>query len=280
VTADQRTCEQCGNSFVANAPHQRFDHDECRYQHHIEQSVAAACQRVEPHPLQEVRDQRTVSKHDRDLGGLIKQAIVDRIKTTGECFPDDLIGLYPEGEVDRCRQLATAQFGSLSAPRGSREPLIREKGRRKSSIPARKGGKATVWEFTPAGRIHYGLSASSPIGLSSGPSGGLVAAAQSGGEERQSAGTGSENAEGTKPTPMGALDRPDGQPDPSDGAASSLAANSGALSGVGNTPVKSKSDAVPLPPTVAADSGAPDSLVELDGARRAPSMYDPFEDAA
>lgn len=163
--------EECSEPFIPTRPHQRFHSEPCRYaQWELDQARGSAedgAQRVDgqaTQPLQAVRDQRTVSRHDRDLGGLIRQAIVDRIKTTGECFPDDLIPLYPEGEVDRCRELATAQFGSLAASRKGREPLIREKGRRKSSIPARKGAKASVWEFTPAGRIHYGLSASPPTG--------------------------------------------------------------------------------------------------------------------
>lgn len=99
------------------------------------------------HPLQTVRDQQAVKKHNRDLGGLIRQAIIDQIKTTGECFADDLVELYPEGEVKECRRLATAQFGSLVA-RG----LIHEKERRKSTFASRKGSKSGVYSFTQLGR--------------------------------------------------------------------------------------------------------------------------------
>jgi hypothetical protein len=99
------------------------------------------------HPLQEVRDERATKKHNRDLGGLIKQAIVDQIKTTGECHADDLIELYPEGEVDLCRRLATAQFGSMASRK-----LIRKDGWRPTKNAARKGGGGWIWKFTQKGR--------------------------------------------------------------------------------------------------------------------------------
>lgn len=99
------------------------------------------------HPLQTVRERQAAKKHNRDLGGLIRQAIIDQIKTTGECFADDLVDLYPEGEVKECRRLATAQFGSMVA-RG----LIHEKGRRKSTFASRKGSKSGVYSFTQLGR--------------------------------------------------------------------------------------------------------------------------------
>jgi len=103
------------------------------------------------HPLQTVRDQQATKKHNRDLSGLIRQAIIDRIKTTGECFADDLIDLYPEGEVKECRRLATAQFGSLAG-----SGLIEEKERRKSTIAARKGAKSGVYIFTRKGQERFG----------------------------------------------------------------------------------------------------------------------------
>lgn len=114
---------------------------------------------VATQPLQEVRDQQAAKKHNRDLGGLIRQAIIDCLKTARECCADDLIPLYPQGEVDECRRLATAQFGSLASGGDGKHPLIREKSRRKSTIPARKGAKVTVWEFTKAGWDRYGGSA-------------------------------------------------------------------------------------------------------------------------
>src|SRR5690242_13943507 len=103
--SEQRVCahERCSESFIPKRPHQRFHAEPCRYaQWELDKDREAASgtgQRVEE-PLQLVRDQRATDKHKRDLGGLIKQAIVDTIKTTGECHADDLVGLYPEGEVD------------------------------------------------------------------------------------------------------------------------------------------------------------------------------------
>jgi hypothetical protein len=150
MTAETRTCPQCGRKFTPKRPHHEYDSEECRYQGWIEKQINAAqapVQRVEGHPLVEVRVNQATKKHNRDLGGLIRQAIVDQIKTKGECFADDLVDLYPEGEVKECRRLATAQFGSLTG-----SGLIREKERRKSTIPARKGAKSGVYIFTQKGR--------------------------------------------------------------------------------------------------------------------------------
>lgn len=52
----ERTCEQCGNSFMPKAPHQRFDYEECRYQHCVEKSVQEANQRVEEGARRASRD--------------------------------------------------------------------------------------------------------------------------------------------------------------------------------------------------------------------------------
>jgi hypothetical protein len=156
--------------------------------------------RTDTHPLQEVREQQATKTHNRDLGGLIRQAIIDRLKTTGECFADDLTDLYPEGEVKLCRRLATAQFGSMVA-RG----LIREKERRKSTFGSRKGAKAGVYIFTEKGRR----------------------------ELSKLAGVGIDHPEGSSPPPgataSGTLDRPAGfrTSSPADGAGSEVDVDSG-----------------------------------------------------
>lgn len=147
-----RTCkyEPCSKEFEPKRPHQVFCSDKCRYAGWVEEPQGirqGGGQRVGEHPLQEVRDQRATEKHNRDLGGLIKQAIADQIKTTGSCHADDLIDLYPEGEVDLCRRLATAQFGSLAARK-----LIRKDGWRRTSSGSRKGGGGWIWKFTEKGR--------------------------------------------------------------------------------------------------------------------------------
>lgn len=147
---ETRNCPQCGREFTPKAKHQIYDVDPCRYQGWIQKEVEAAeagSQRVDGHPLQLVREDQAAKKHNRDLGGLIRQAIIDQIKTTGECFADDLVELYPEGEVKECRRLATAQFGSMVS-----SGVIREKERRKSKFSTRKGGKSGVYIFTQKGR--------------------------------------------------------------------------------------------------------------------------------
>lgn len=170
-----RTCENpsCGKSFTPRREHGRFCSDDCRYeawdQRHprIKRDIRTT---DEAHPLQAVRDEQAERKHNRDFGGLIRQAIVDRIKTAGTCHADDLEDLYPaeQSEHARCRKLAGAQFGSLASPSGG-GPLIREKERRKSTVPERKGAKSTVWEFTKAGWDRYAT-----VGLGGGNAAGLL----------------------------------------------------------------------------------------------------------
>jgi hypothetical protein len=158
-------------------PHQRFCSEPCWKLENEREPASGSGQRVEQdavHPLRLVRDQAALDKHTRDLNGLIRQAIIDAIKTTGDCHADDLHDLYPVGEVDHCRELATRQFASL---RSGKNPVIYERERRKSSITARKGGKSGVYVFTRYGREQL-------VGLSSGASGGTgVATAQSGENE-------------------------------------------------------------------------------------------------
>ncbi len=158
-----RLCLQCDRSFEPNAPHQVFDSQECRYQGWIEKEILAAqggAQRVEAHPLVAARAEQEESATNKRYGLLIRQAIIDQLKTVGTCHADDLEALYPADELarKRCRKLAGAQFGSMAAPRGGREPLIREKERRKSSIPERKGAKSGVYVFTKAGWDRWGAA--------------------------------------------------------------------------------------------------------------------------
>ena len=197
-----------------------------------------------PHPLQEVRDQAALDKHTRDLNGLIRQAIIDTIKTRGECHADDLVDLYPAGEVDRCRELATRQFASL---RSGKNPLIAERERRPSMIKARKRGKSGVYIFTPAGRIHYGI-----VGLDAGGDGLPRATGVQSGENH------SEDTEGNRSiSPVGSLDRPDGSLElPSDGAVSSAA------TGAGHHPGKCDQGSPPAATVAACTGSSPDQLVE------------------
>jgi len=137
------------------------------------------------HPLSEVRSQQATKKHNRDLGGLIRQAIIDQIKTTGDCFADDLIDLYPEGEVKECRRLATAQFGSLTGC-----GLIREKERRKSTIASRKGAKSGVFVFTAEGRKTLVGNGAGPEGASSSGVASIVSGESSASVSRSPQGSG------------------------------------------------------------------------------------------
>ena len=180
----KRTCryQPCSKEFTPNHPRQEFCEPTCRAsQHYLEHPEKGrvlpgdALQCVATHPLADARAQQEESETNRQFGLLIRQAIVDRLKTTGTCHADDLEPLYPANELERkrCRRLAGAQFGSLASSK-----LIREKERRKSSVPARKGAKSGVYEFTKAGWDRWGTA-----GVSSGRTGAEPAATAHSGEE-------------------------------------------------------------------------------------------------
>lgn len=105
------------------------------------EAAEAALQRVE-HPLQEVREAQEAAKAEWSAG--IYAEIVRILTVRGSFHADDL---EPMGIPDEHRNLIGAQLGSLVARR-----YIHETGRRKSSNPARKQAKSSVFEFTRIGR--------------------------------------------------------------------------------------------------------------------------------
>jgi hypothetical protein len=156
----------CSKEFTPNHPRQEFCEPTCRAsQHYLDHPEKGrvlqgdALRSVATHPLADARVQQEESKTNKCFGLLIRQAIIDRLKTVGECHADDLEPLYPANDLDRkrCRKLAGAQFGSLASPHGG-GPLIREKSRRKSTVPERKGAKSGVYEFTKAGWDRWGTA--------------------------------------------------------------------------------------------------------------------------
>lgn len=186
ANSDSRFCAcGCGASLDGLRADARHASEACKKR--AQRAASRDKAGTDPHPLQAVRDQAALDKHTRDLNGLIRQAIIDTIRIRGECHADDLIDLYPVGEVDRCRELATRQFASL---RSGKNPLIFERERRASTVPARKRGKSGVYAFT-----RHRPSASTPVGSSSGPPGVGIAAARSG-QEQESVGL-TAAAEGT-----------------------------------------------------------------------------------
>jgi len=104
-------------------------------------------QSVATHPLAEARAEQEASEPNDRLSQVVYNAIVDRLKRGGPVHADDLEPYFPAEHVERCRMLTGAQFGSLASRR-----YITEVGRRKSSVPARKGAKSTEWQFTLKGR--------------------------------------------------------------------------------------------------------------------------------
>jgi hypothetical protein len=100
------------------------------------------------HPLIEARAEQEASALNSELAELVYQAIIDRLEKTGTVFVDDLEGYFPAEHRDRCRNLVPGQLGSF---RG-RHYIQPTSEYRKSAVPARKGGKSWVYEFTQTGR--------------------------------------------------------------------------------------------------------------------------------
>lgn len=100
------------------------------------------------HPLVEARAEQEAPKLNSELGDLVYQAIIDYLRQHGKVFVDDLEGYFPPEHEERCRRLVPGQLGSL---RGRRY-IQPTREYRKSAVPARKGGKSWVYEFTRLGR--------------------------------------------------------------------------------------------------------------------------------
>lgn len=121
------------------------------------------------HPLEAARTEQEASKLNRDLGALIRAAIVRRLSGPPyRVHADDLEGDFPAEHVERCRKLAPAQFGGLA---GAGD--IREVERRKSAVPSRKGAKSSVYEFTISGRRKLAAGVSAGVPTPQGPEGDL-----------------------------------------------------------------------------------------------------------
>jgi hypothetical protein len=200
-------CKQCGRSFVPKRPHQKYDHQECRYQGWIQQQVEAARQRVEEHPLAEVRADQEATDLKSKLSQIIYEGIVDRLRF-GPVHADDLEPLFPPEVRDVCRRLVGAQFGSLASRR-----FIVERERRKSSVPSRKGAKSGVFEFTKLGREK--LIAGVDVGRGATSREAADSDAEAAGihpGDQSAAGVDSEHREGSAAKsydkPSGTLDRP------------------------------------------------------------------------
>lgn len=71
----QNVCVQCGDDFESRRPYAETCSDPCKYQRWIEKNLETPSQPVGVHSLQAVREQQATKKHNRDLGGLIRQAI-------------------------------------------------------------------------------------------------------------------------------------------------------------------------------------------------------------
>lgn len=107
------------------------------------------------HPLAQARHEQEASALNKRLGDLIRLGIVHCIETHGQAHADDLESYFPAEHVERCRKLVPGQFGSLAS-----RHYIKGIEYRKSTVPARKGGKSWVYILTEEGEGKLvGLSA-------------------------------------------------------------------------------------------------------------------------
>jgi hypothetical protein len=194
---------------------------------------------------------------------IAREKVMRTLLETGEFTADVLADLnIPVEYRKHVHGAATGYFSGA-------EPFMEEAGRRKSERPSRKGGKNTLFVISAKGRrelpkLLRDLQRELPklVGLGNGSSGEVGAVVQSG-KKQESAGLSAA-----------------AQPDPSLGGPAGCGRSTEPgepLAGVGTHPSSdTKCEEEPSPP-LAADAGSPDSLVQLDGARKALSMYDAWE---
>jgi hypothetical protein len=267
---ETRICkyEPCSKEFEPTHPRQIFCEPTCRTnQHYLDHPEkgrslqGGALRSVATHPLVEARAEQEASDLNSQLGQIVHQAIIDRLVNHGEVHADDLEGYFPAEHLDRCRKLIGGQFGSLAG-----RHYIKGIAYRKSTVPARKGGKSWVYIFTEKGRDTL-------VGVGSDNREGISATATPG------------------DTSSGTLDRPRGGIHTAKSARSSLAAPSGesstesrdqadpsTYSPVDATPGAASPDqapGAPVTPAPGASTSEPLSLLP-----DVPSMFDPDQRAA
>lgn len=149
-----RACDQCSKRLITQRADARFCDDICKARwHNAERSKRGATAKRIPgadgpdvHALADARAAQEATKLKDHYSQVIYQGIIERLER-GPVHADDLEDLFPESDRTMCRKLVGAQFGSLAS-----RHYIREKERRKSSVPSRKGAKSGVFEFTQKGR--------------------------------------------------------------------------------------------------------------------------------
>lgn len=267
----------CGGSLTGLRADALYQSEACKKR----AQRAASRDKAGTESLDEVR-----AKHEESKGRwtvIVREHLNRTLFVTGYVSAEDFdaLGIPPEHS-----NLANAQMGSYSK-QGFMEAISWHR----SKKPSRKSGKVWVHKLTEKGREHLsplvgsdreaslvGASQlavasnqsqdSSPVGQSSGPPGGDgIPAALSGGSE--SVGPAA-TAGGVGRSPRSGRSGEPGGPSPTTvGAGTHPSDNS------------TKSGAVHSPPTAATGiDRSPDSLVQLEGARKAPSMYDPMEGEA
>jgi len=267
--------EKCSETFIPKRPHQRFHHESCRYaQWELDkerEEASGSSQRVDgqtTHPLQLVREEQEQAKEKARWTLLAREHLARTLLETGYAHADDFDAL---SVPDDHRNVIGSQMGSFVA-RGYME----EVSRRASANPKRKKAKSAVYRLTDKGRKDLSELLSPLVGSNRQESSGEVGSRTVRSGEKEIVGVDVDHhgdGEGEGSAGLGVHVPP-----------SSVGVDPGELgpnpTTVGAGQLRGKSDQGRQSPSAAAGTDSPDSLVQLDGARKAPSMYDPMEDAA
>jgi hypothetical protein len=219
------------------------------------------------HQLDDARAQMREGHTSAQWELIAREKVMRTLLETGEFTADVLAELsIPVEYRKHVHGAATGYFSGA-------EPFMDEAGRRKSERPSRKGGKNTLFVISAKGRRELPkllrdlqrelrtLTGSGGDVLSSGGAS-LVAAAPNQNQIVENAGLSAA-----------------AQPDPSLGgpAGCGRSTEPGELTPASDKSPVSTDQGAPASRPPVSDAGSPESLVQLDGARKAPSMFDPYE---
>lgn len=223
------------------------------------------------HLLDDARGQMREGHTSAQWELIAREKVARTLLETGEFTADVL------SDVNMPTEYRQHIHGAVTGFFAGAEPFMDFVGRQKSSRPSRKGGKNDLYRVNakglrelpgllrdPRSRL-YTLVGSDGGDASSGGASLVAAVAPDQNQEQESAGLSAA-----------------AQPDPSLGgpAGRGRSTESGEPIPASDKSQVSTDQGAPTSRPPVSDAGSPDSLIQLDGARKAPSMFDPWGDAA
>jgi endogenous inhibitor of DNA gyrase (YacG/DUF329 family) len=144
IRTGHKPCLQCGRIFKPKRPHARYCSDRCRAIDWRENNGEELGERVQEHPLAEVRAEQEQVKEKARWTLVVREHMAKTLTSTGYFHSDDL---DPLGIPEQHRNIAGSQTGSFV-----QRELMQEVGRRKSMKPSRKSAKSAIYRITEKGR--------------------------------------------------------------------------------------------------------------------------------